>query len=404
MKVLFIHQNFPGQFVHLAGALAQEKGNRVVALTINRQPAPKGVEVRQYSLLRNPEPDTHFLLQETEAKVLRAEACAAAALKLKQEGFVPDVIVAHPGWGEAMFIKDVFPAAKLVVYCEYYYAAEGQDVGFDPELPPINFAQRCMLRMKNTANLHSLEIADAAISPTQWQKSTFPKWAQDKITVIHDGIDFERLRHNPKASIRIAANSYHPELTLKYGDEVLTYVARNLEPIRGFHVFMRTLPEVLRRRPKTHVVIVGGDEISYGHRAPSGLCWREHMMQEVGDQLDMRRVHFVGRVPYQTYVDVLHVSRVHAYWTTPFVLSWSFLEACAAGVPLVSSATRPVQEFSDFPEICLIPFFDGNGFSKKLSQQLAVRILPREQRGYERFDIGRSLLAMCKLLNEVICT
>jgi len=358
MKVLFIHQNFPGQFVHLSAALAQEKGNRVVALTMRNNPAPKGVEVRPYTLLRQPVPETHPLLKDEEAKVLRAEACASAAFRLKHDGFEPDVIVAHPGWGEALFIKDVFPKAKLVVYCEYYYAAEGQDVGFDPEFPPINFAQRCQIRLKNTINLHSLEMADAAISPTQWQKSTYPKWAQDKISVIHDGIDFERVRHNLKAVVNIPANQYHSDLKLKYGDEVLTYVARNLEPVRGFHIFMRSLSEVLRRRPNAHVLIVGGDDVSYGQRAPGGISWKQHMLNEVGDQLDMSRVHFTGWVPYQTYLDVLHVSRVHAYWTTPFVLSWSFLEAAAAGCRLVASGTNPVTELKGIISYSGVDFFD----------------------------------------------
>lgn len=370
MKVLFIHQNFPGQFVHLSAALAQEKGNRVVALTMRNNPAPKGVEVRPYTLLRQPVPETHPLLKDEEAKVLRAEGCASAAFRLKNDGFEPDVIVAHPGWGEALFIKDVFPKAKLVVYCEYYYAAEGQDVGFDPEFPPITFAQRCQIRLKNTINLHSLEMADAAISPTQWQKSTYPKWAQDKISVIHDGIDFERVRHNPNAVVHVPANQYHSGVTLKYGDEVLTYVARNLEPVRGFHVFMRTLPEVLRCRPNAHVLIVGGDDVSYGQRAPGGISWKQHMLTEVGDRLDMRRVHFLGWVPYQIYLDVLHVSKVHAYWTTPFVLSWSFLEAAAAGCNLLASHTTPVIEFRENISFAMAEFFDTDRWAANLIHHL----------------------------------
>jgi glycosyltransferase involved in cell wall biosynthesis len=282
VNILFIHQNFPGQFVHLSAELAKDKRNKVVALSIYKLPAPAGVMVRHYTMLRPAAPETHPLLQDQEAKVLRAEACAAAALQLKREGFVPDLIVAHPGWGEALFMKDVFPQARLVIYCEYYYALEGQDVGFDPEIPPLNFQQRCRLRLKNTTNLLSMEIADAAISPTLWQKSTFPAWAQDKITVIHDGIDTTRLQPNPHAELTLAATSEHGAVHIKAGDEVLTYVARNLEPVRGFHVFMRILPEVLRRRPKALAIVVGGDGVGYGHSAPNGKTWKEHMLAEVG--------------------------------------------------------------------------------------------------------------------------
>lgn len=370
MNVLFIHQNFPGQFVHLSASLAADKKNRVAALTMRDNPAPKNVHVRKYSLLRSPAAETHPMLRDEEAKVLRAEACASAAFQLKRDGFEPDVIVAHPGWGEALFIKDVFPKAKLVIYCEYYYAAEGQDVGFDPADPPLSFQQRCRLRMKNTTNLLSMEIADAAISPTEWQKSTYPKWAQEQIHVIHDGIDYARLMFDPAAQVKIAANANHDALTLTRGDEVMSYVARNLEPVRGFHMLMRTLPEVLRNRPNARVVIVGGDEISYGRPAPDGKSWREHMLDEVGSNLDMSRVHFVGKIPYQSYLNLLNISRVHAYWTTPFVLSWSFLEAAVNGLPVVASATPPIMEFAPKFNFESREFFDTSGFVDALTQKL----------------------------------
>lgn len=390
MKVLFIHPNFPGQFVYLAAALAQDKRNRVVALSHSGQSGPAGVEVRRYMLLRPVAPGTHPLLRDQEAGVLRAEACASAALQLKQEGFEPDVIVAHPGWGETLFIKDVFPKARLVAYCEYYYATEGQDVGFDPDDPPISFALRCKIRLKNSINLHSFEIADAMIAPTQWQKSTYPQWVQDKITVIHDGIDYARMRHNPGARIHLSANQHHPEMTLKYGDEVLTYVARDLEPMRGFHVFMRTLPEVLRRRPKAQVVIVGGDGLSYGSPAPGGASWKDHMLREVGAELDLKRVHFAGKVPYETYVDLLHVSRVHTYWTVPFVLSWSFVEAAASGTHLIASDTEPVREFAQTLGVDTVPFFNIGEIADAVVDALGVPAADRKRRAHKHLDFAHT--------------
>ena len=395
MKVLFIHQNFPGQFVHLSAALARDSGNQVVALAVERNPAPAGVAVRHYSLLRDSASDTHPLLRDQEGMVLRAEACAAAALQLKRDGFEPDVIVAHPGWGEALFIKDVFPHARLVIYCEFYYAAEGRDVGFDPEEEPLTFAQRCRLRLKNTTNLLSLEIADAAISPTEWQKSTYPAWAQDKITVIHDGIDLERVKFNPNARLAIATPGSAGPITFQPGDEVLSYVSRNLEPVRGFHVFMRTLPEVLRRRPKAHAIIVGGDAVGYGSRAPGGRTWKEHMLDEVGSELDMQRVHFVGKVPYQAYLDLLSISRVHAYWTTPFVLSWSLLEAAVSGLRVVASATPPVQEFSDDLNINTVGFFDSHNYAASLCQYLENNEI------YDRSVRDLEILNLRKCLNRL---
>jgi glycosyltransferase involved in cell wall biosynthesis len=400
MNILFIHQNFPGQFIHLAAALAQEKKNKVVALTIYRQVAPAGVAVRTYTMLRAAVPETHPMLRDQEAKILRAEACAAAAFQLKREGFVPDVIVAHPGWGEALFIKDVFPLARLVIYCEYYYAAEGQDVGFDPEMPAINFEQRCHLRLKNTTNLLSMELADAAISPTQWQKSTYPAWAQDKITVIHDGIDIARLQHNPTARLQLAANDHHPALQFTVGDEVLSYVARNLEAVRGFHVFMRMLPELLRRRPNAHAVIVGGDGVSYGGMASGGMSWKEFMLKEVGSELDMRRVHFVGKVSYQNYLNLLHISKVHAYWTTPFVLSWSLLEAAMSGLPVVASNTAPVAEFAESLGLITPGFFDQAAFADALADQLSNKVTSRKSRAIvDRIDLPQCIEKIVKFLH-----
>jgi glycosyltransferase involved in cell wall biosynthesis len=401
MKILFIHQNFPGQFGNLSASLAKDRKNKVVALTMGQLPVPPGVEARQYSLIRHPSAEAHPMLRDQESKVLRGEACAAAALKLKADGFTPDVIIAHPGWGEALFIKDVFPKVRVVLYCEYYYAAEGQDVGFDPELPPLTFEQRCTLRMKNATNLLSMEIADAAISPTQWQKSTYPAWAQDKITVIHDGIDFKRLLPDPKATLTLSPNVHNKEpLTLKPGDEVLTYVARNLEPIRGFQMLMRCLPEILKKRPKARAVIAGGDEKGYGHPMPPGTTWRELLLKEVGGELDMSRVHFVGKVPYNAYLQMLGVSKVHAYWTAPFVLSWSFLEAASAGVPVVASDTPPVREFAGKLGVRTEGFHDRGAFARAIIEGLATKGSRRSPVQLPELDLERCLREQKKLISQ----
>jgi len=368
MKILFIHQNFPGQFIHLAAALAKDSRNRVVALGMNDRPVPKGVEFRRYSLLRPAESSTHPLLREQESHVLRAEACASAAFQLKQGGFEPDIIVAHPGWGEALLIKDVFPNARIVIYCEYFYALEGQDVGFDPEDPPLSFQQKAKLRLKNTTNLLSLQIADAAISPTVWQRSTYPEWARSKIEVIHEGIDTERLTYQPAASLRW--RRLDKEHQIAVGDEVFTYVARNLEPVRGFHTFMRALPNILRQRPHAQAVIVGGDEVSYG-ASPVAGTWRQELLNEIAAHTDLNRIHFLGKIAGSDYCKLLSISRVHTYLTTPFVLSWSMLEAVLSGVHVIASDTAPVREFAHYDNLELTNFFDHEALSKKVIYQLS---------------------------------
>jgi glycosyltransferase involved in cell wall biosynthesis len=401
VNILFIHQNFPGQFIHLAANFAQVQKNKVVALTIDQHPVPPGVIVRPYTLLREPVERTHFLLRDQEAKILRAEACAAAALQLKREGFTPDIIVAHPGWGEALFIKDVFPTSKLVIYCEYYYAAEGQDVGFDPEQLALTFPQRCQLRLKNTTNLLSMEIADAAISPTEWQKSTYPLWAQHKITVIHDGIDLDRLKFNPAIQFKTKTPDEIKPITFTPGNEVFSYVARNLEPVRGFHVFMRTLPEILRRRPKAHVVVVGGNCVSYGQLPADGRSWKEHMLNEVEGQLDLNRVHFVGQVTYEDYLHLLSVSKIHTYWTTPFVLSWSFLEAAASGLPVIASSTPPVLEFATELKVQTADFFDNQAYADTIIEQLEKPHQRHKLIASERIDLQHCLRRQLAFLNSL---
>jgi glycosyltransferase involved in cell wall biosynthesis len=397
MNILFIHQNFPGQFLHLSAHLAGRKRHRVVALAMQGQAAPAGVELRRYGLLRAAAPAGHPLLHEQEAHVLRAEACAAAALQLKRDGFTPDLVVAHPGWGEALFIKDVFPQARLVLYCEYYYALEGQDVGFDPQQPPLTFQQRCRLRLKNSTNLLSMELADAALSPTHWQRNTYPAWARDKISVIHDGIDAARLRFDPAA--RLELDTAAGRVRLRPGDEVLSYVARNLEPARGYPVFMRALAELLRRRPRARAVLLGGDEAGYGQAAPDGRSWKQHMLAELEGSLDLSRVHFLGQVSYQHYLRLLSISRVHAYWTTPFVLSWSFLEAAISGLPVVASDTPPVREFADRLGVATLPYHAQDRFAEALAERLAGAAPRRaDVAAPPELDLARCLRAQSKLL------
>jgi len=347
MNILFIHQNFPGQFKFLAPALARQ-GHRVLAMSLQKT-APtswKGVEIVRYATSRGSTPNAHPWIGDFETKTIRGEACFRAALQLREEGFSPDVIVAHHGWGESLFLKDVWPRARLGIYCEFFYSAEGSDVGFDPEFPVLDPGDVCRLRLKNLNNLLHFESADAGLSPTHWQASTFPEVFRDRITVVHDGIDTEAVAPNTQAKLGLSsANGKKVELTR--ASEVITFVNRNLEPYRGYHTMMRALPELLRRRPQARVLIVGGDGVSYGAKAPEGETWKGVYSAEVRDQISdegWSRVHFVGHVPYERFVPLLQLSTVHIYLTYPFVLSWSLLEAMSAGCAIVASDTQPVRE------------------------------------------------------------
>ena len=363
MKILFIHQNFPGQFKFLAPALVKQ-GHTVVAMTMQKTEAKEwqGVRLAPYTATRGTTPKVHPWISDFETKTIRAEACFRAALRIRAEGFNPDLIVSHHGWGESLFLKDVWPQAKLAIYCEFYYHPRGADVGFDPEFPAEDAGEVCRLRLKNLNNLLHFEVADAAISPTHWQASTFPEPFRSKITVVHDGIDTEAVAPNPAVSLTLNGN-----IQLTRADEVITFVNRNLEPYRGYHIFMRALPELLKRRPQARVLIVGADDVSYGARPAEGKKWKDIFASEVRPQIsdaDWARVHFLGHIPYQHFIPLLQLSTVHVYLTYPFVLSWSLLEAMSVGCAIVASDTQPLREAIRHDDTGrLVDFFDVPGLA-----------------------------------------
>ena len=372
-RILFVHQNFPAQFRHLAKALAS-LGHEVVALGVTLRDLP-GVRGIRYSVPAPAHSAGMRLAREVEAQFVRGQACAQAMQALRSEGFLPDVIVAHPGWGEALFCKDVWPQARLLIFAEFFYSADGADVGFDAEFPTGNLESRMRIRLKNTVHLHALAAADGGYTPTRWQQQQIPPLYRPLFEVIFDGIDSDIVRPDAAATIRLRRSG----VTLRPGDEVLTFVNRNLEPYRGFHVFMRALPEILRRRPNARCVIIGGDDVSYGSKPRGQRNWREAMLAEVGQRLPPDRVHFLGRLPYADYLRVLQVSACHVYLSYPFVLSWSCLEAMSAGCIVVGSRTPPVQEvIEDGTNGLLFDFFDTAGLVERVESVLAA---PAQFRG-----------------------
>ena len=368
MNFLFIHQNFPGQYRHLAPVLARRPGNRVLAFRLGDSVQGHDVNVIGYKVQPPSQAAGHPWLTDLQPKLVRAEALARAALQLREQGFTPDAIIAHPGWGETLLLPEVWPKAPIGLYSEFFYSADGADVGFDPEFPPQTdaLANAGRLRLKNINQLVAFEDAATGISPTRWQQSLYPERLRQKIAVIHDGIDTEVLKPNPTVRMRL-----RDKLSLSRDDELITFVNRNLEPYRGYHVFMRALPKLLKARPNARVLIVGGDGTSYGAAPPAGKSWRNIFLEEVRGNLDLSRVHFVGRLNYNDFVQMMQLSRVHVYLTYPFVLSWSLLEAMSIGCAIVASDTAPVREvINDRDEGLLVNFFDQDGLVDRISELL----------------------------------
>ena len=365
MKILFIHQNFPGQFRRFALHLSRNPAYRVLAIGKQGCPMLDGVRTLTYSLHRPAGRATHSYAKPLESAVLHGQAVVRILLRLKSRGYTPDAIVAHPGWGETLFVKEIYPHARLIHYSEYYYQGHGADLGFDPETP-VTLDDLARVRTKNAALLLSLEGCDIAMTPTQWQKSLHPRAYHDKIRVIHEGIDTDVMRPDGTASFVLPDGR-----VLRHGDPVITYVARNLEPYRGFHILVRALPEILKRNPNCTVVVVGADGASYGPAPQGAPNWRSKLL--AGTSLDPARVHFLGQIPYARYRSLLQVSAAHIYLTYPFVLSWSLLEAMACGCVLIGSATAPVEEVIVHGDNgLLVDFFDHEALAAAVSEVLAA--------------------------------
>jgi glycosyltransferase involved in cell wall biosynthesis len=339
MNYVFIHQNFPGQYRHLIRHLADQPGNSVYCITQPNTNAMQGVVTVAYQPQVAANLNCHPFTVDFELAVRNGMGVVQACHELAARGVRPDIIIGHNGWGELMFVKDVFPDVPVLLYFEFFYHAQNVDVGFDPEYPSGPH-DAFRLRAKNAVNLLSTDVADWGNSPTLWQRSVHPPEIRKRISVIHEGVDTDLIVPDHNACLTLKRDN----IVLSANDEVVTYVARNLEPYRGFHIFMRAAREILRRRPKTRILVVGGDSVSYGAPAPNGLTYRQIALNELPNDFDASRIHFLGQVPYEHYIKLLQVSSAHIYLTYPFVLSWSFIEAMSAGCAIIGSATPPVLE------------------------------------------------------------
>ena len=346
MNFLFVHQNFPGQYLHLLRSLLADNEKRegtheLVFMTEPNRNQMAGVRKVTYS--KPPPVSASAVLEarEYEQAARRAQAGYRGALQIKALGFKPDIIIGHHGWGEMLNLVDAFPGVPILGYFEFYYKIHGTDVNFDPEFP-MPEAHFGAVRGKNTVNLLALALEQYGQTPTRWQHSTYPVGAQKQIRIIEEGVDLALCKPDPeacKAPVTIGKLTVAPE------QKLVTYVARNLEPYRGFHTFMRALPRLLAERPDVVVSIVGGDEVSYGAPPKQGGNWREVMLREVGGQIDLSRVHFLGKVPYDQHLALLKRSDAHVYLSYPFVASWSLREALACGCLVVGADTDTVTEF-----------------------------------------------------------
>jgi glycosyltransferase involved in cell wall biosynthesis len=393
MIVLFIHQNFPAQYRHIVRHLADKPDVSVYFISQKNDNAMRGVETITYALPPIPPLNCHRFTIDFDLAVRHGMAVVEACKYLISRGIKPDVICGHSGWGELIFVKDVFPDVPILSYFEFYYHMQDVDVGFDPEFPPAP-DDSFRLRARNAVGLLTFDAIDWGNTPTRWQRQVHPPEMRSRISVLHEGVDTDLVRPDPEAWLGLARGG--ERLTPR--DEVVTYVARNLEPYRGFHIFMRAAREILRRRPRTHILIVGGDGVSYGAAAPGGAAWRQVMLDELG-LAGEARLHFLGQISHEAFVKLLQVSSAHVYLTYPFVLSWSFVEAMAAGCAVIGSDTPPVMEvLKDGENGLAVDFFSHEAIADHVDailddpdRRADLRLAARET-AVRDFDLNTRLL------------
>ncbi|BDW87251.1 glycosyltransferase [Thalassospira tepidiphila] len=394
MKIVLVHRHGPGQFVHLACHLA-DAGWQVSFLCEAMNVRLPGIRTLRQPVTAPP-PAIPFAQYHQDVGLKAARTLESL---VREEG-APDIVYGHIGWGSMMFARDVLPKTPHIGYCEHYYHATGRDVGFDPD-DEITLAKRAQLRVRNAAQLITLDQLDAAISPTKWQKSAFPAAYHHKIGVCHDGIDTHRCQPNPNASLTLPDGR-----VLTARDQVITYVARDLEPYRGFPTFVRAAATLAQQNPDAQFVIAGGDGVSYGQARKDGRTWRDVMMAET--QIDPSRIHFLGQIPHDQLIRMYQISSLHVYLTYPFVLSWSVLEAMACGAPVIASDTGPCHDMiRDRQNGFLTDFWDSDALALKMAFCLTHRddLKPLRERARKtilnHFDLRRCLDRQTTLIENL---
>lgn len=368
MNILFVHQNYAGQYRELLPRLARTGKHRIVFLTQRKiAQAPSDHTVVVYRPDGATAKDAYSYTAWYEGAIRNGVGAMQAARQLAKSGFKPDVIIGHAGWGELIFMKEVWADVPVIGGFEYYFIPEGGLIGFDPEFrEQPDIAPK--LRARNAPNYLSFMACNDGHTATLWQKNTYPALFHSKIKVLHEGIRTDLLTpdHTGPEALTIG------RVKFQRGDEIVTYIARSMEPSRGIHIMLRSLPALQKARPRARVAIIGSDDISYGSRLPDGQTFRQMLMKQLGDTVDWSRVHFVGQIPYPSLIRLLQLSHCHVYLTAPFVVSWSLLEAMALEKTVVASNVSPVQAFVEHGRNgFLVDFFAPDKLATQVADVLA---------------------------------
>lgn len=407
MKLLFIHQGFPGQYVHIVEELTRDQNNSIIALGLSDYKSnKKNLTYIKYGLNRTNAEGLHPWLLDLESKVIRGEACAKIAEQLRFKGFIPDIICGHPGWGELLFINDIWPEVPILHYQEFYYNEENSDSDFDPEFrSKIVWQDKARTLLKTVNPQINLEKSTWSVTPTNFQKSTFPVEKQKRISVIHDGIDIDRSKPGKKTKT----------LSLPNGDKItsdsplITFVNRSLEPYRGCHTFIRSIPKLQKKIEGCKILIIGATKgVSYGAKCPEGGEWTDKFFREIEGKYNPSDVYLLGTIDHESFTSIIQRSNVHIYLTYPFVLSWSLLEAMACATPIIGSKTKPVMELIEHKKNgLLVDFFDTDAISDSAESLIRDKKLATclgnnaRQTIKDKYELKKCVANQIKLINMV---
>lgn len=400
--VLFVHNNFPAQFRHLAEALLA-RGVPCWAVGAYTSPGVQGVRIRRYNLPRGTTPGIFNLAVRAEADLIRGRMALEGARSLKaEEGIDPAVIIGHPGWGETVLMDEAFPAAKQVLFSEFFYHGRDLDIDFDNEFFPLTDLAVLLGKTKNAVMALSLSDADVIVTPTAFQASVLPPVFRPLVKIIHEGVDTKTIRPGEAAPFELDDGR-----VIAPGTPVITHINNQMEPLRGLHIFARALPRLLAEVPNARVIVIGQEgNRGYGGNAPDERTWKDVCFE--GVEVDPARVHFLGKVPHARMLAALRLSTAHIYYSYPFVLSWSLTEAMASGCYIIGSDTAPLRDaIEDGVNGRLLPFFDVDALSTAMidacrnpDAQGAMRDAARRT-AVAHFDRDAGLKAWFDVLRDV---
>jgi len=363
-RILFLHHNFPAQFGHLAAHLAQ-RGNDVVFLS--EQVSGDSIPGVRLLRLKGSWPKEQANL---DGQIACGQRFGQGLRRLQAEGWTPEIVISHSGWGCGLEAGLVFPKARRIAYLEWWFADQAANNQFDPKNPWLRYPESFQnkLRLRNFSLAYELAEANVIVSPTQWQRNQLPSSLRERVEVIHEGVDTDYFMNNP---------IWKPKLKLR-----ITYATRGMEPMRGFPEMIQAMAKVLPMYPHAELVIAGENRICYGGSPPpqgSFQAWAEQQLAHCRDQ-----VTFTGRLPRKHYARLLQSSHLHLYFTRPFVASWSLVEAMACGCCVLASRTPPVQEIADASATLWTDHTDAKALAEGISSAITLEAEDRDAKGQQQ--------------------